>query len=124
MSNQWLVFGLLACAPLAVAAQQLQQQGPLDPTAAVPAVTYRSVFAAPAPATEAATPDKEWRAANATVAQTGDAHAHHGAPQDAATASPAAPAAPTAPAAPAAPDAPPAKPAAPVKHDHHKHEGK
>lgn len=121
MSNQWLVFGLLACVPLTVTAQQLQQkQGPLDPDAAVAPVTYRSAFATPSTASvqEAATPDKEWRAGNAAVAQAGDAHGSHGETQDNAHAAHAAQAAPAAPAA-------PAKPAAPVKHDsHHHHEGK
>ena len=73
----WAAVGAaLLAAPLA--AQPQRAADPADPGAAVAPLVYESVILAP-PAQETGTPDRRWRAANATVAgQPG--HEHGAAP--------------------------------------------
>jgi hypothetical protein len=82
--QRWVAFGtLLAAAFHAHAGQPSRAPDPADPSAAVPAITYRSALAGYTPAAkEAPAPAKAWRAANASVAgQPGQAEHHAPAPQ-------------------------------------------
>lgn len=79
--QRWVALGtLLAAALHAHAGQPSRTPDPADPAAAVPAITYQSALAGyTSTDKQAPTPDKSWRAANATVAgQPG--HAGHHAP--------------------------------------------
>lgn len=79
--KQSIAIGLVAALPFAALAQH--SPAPADPVndkATVPALTYESVFAGYLPvagADDEVTPDKRWRAANTTVAQS-EGHAGHG----------------------------------------------
>lgn len=100
--KQSIAIGVMAALPFAALAQRAPAQpDPTDDKAAVPALSYDSAFASYTPANRAddeVTPDKRWRAANATVAQS-EGHAGHGA------------------SAPESPAAPPKE----AQHDHSKH---
>lgn len=80
--KQSIAIGLMAALPLAALAQRPPvQPDPVDDKAIVPALTYESAFAGYVPAAsvdDEVTPDKRWRAANATVAQS-EGHSGHGA---------------------------------------------
>lgn len=80
--KQSIAIGLVAALPFAALAQHAPAPvDPVDDKATVPALTYESAFAGYLPAAGAddeVTPDKRWRAANATVAQS-EGHAGHGA---------------------------------------------
>lgn len=87
--KQSIAIGLMTALPFAALAQRPAQPDPADGKAAAPALAYESAFADYVPAAGAddeATPDKGWRAANETVAQS-EGHAGHdaGAPKPPAT---------------------------------------
>ena len=86
--QHWFAAGALGCAHLAAVAQQAPEpQRPQDADAAVPALTYTSVFVAAAPAPDV-TPDKAWRHANEQVANPDSGHAGHAPKDDAAAKKP------------------------------------
>lgn len=76
---RWVAFGTLLAATLcAHAAQPSRAPDPADPAVAVPAIVYQSALAGYTPAAkDAPTPDKAWRAANATVAGQPGHDMHH-----------------------------------------------
>lgn len=78
--KQSIAIGLMAALPFAALAQRPPAHlDPTDDQAAVPALSYESAFAgypAAARGDSEVTPDKRWRAANATVAQS-EGHAGH-----------------------------------------------
>jgi glucose/arabinose dehydrogenase len=59
-----------ACLLLATSAQASAQAGAADPQAAVPATTYRPALGYKVEAAPAASPDRQWKESNATVAAT------------------------------------------------------
>jgi hypothetical protein len=89
--KQWVAIGALASASLAAAAQPAPTQpNPLDASAAVPTLLYKSVFDSDPQAfpDEQPSADKVWRKANDEVAKA-DANGSHATAQGAASPSPA-----------------------------------
>ncbi len=76
-----IAIGLMAALPFAALAQRTPSQpDPVDDKAPVPSLQYDSAFAAYVPSQtrdDEATADKNWRAANEKVAQSGGHDGHH-----------------------------------------------
>lgn len=94
---RWVAAGLTVLAlPL-----HAQQRSADDARADVPAIGYQAAYAYKAAPLDASPPDRNWQAANRTVADSAPDHAHHGQHADPAPAA--------------------TKEPAPAAHDHHHH---